>query len=288
MRKCPVCRSIYTDDSLQFCLQDGNPLATVKSADPEATLIDRTLDLPAGWQPTTERIVARPTDGPNVAPPATRTSRALVAVSVLSLLGLLGTAAYFLFYAKPGPAAPVALVTPTPAVEPAATPGKSPAPPKSAPPPKPTPRRRAAGEVDFTVTASSTRADYEGISYQADNLRDGDWSTGWIEGGTGPGLGESLKCDFGRVVNLQQLTITPGYFKSENIWVKNNRLKTVTVQFSDGSARQFSFDDEMRYVTLEVGPVKTRWVRLVIDEIYPGATDFNDTAISDISFTTAK
>ena len=46
----------------------------------------------------------------------------------------------------------------------------------------------------------------------------------------------------------------------------------------------------MRYITIDVAgaaPIKTKWVRLVIEEVYTGATDSEDTAISDISFTLA-
>ena len=106
----------------------------------------------------------------------------------------------------------------------------------------------------------------------------------------GTGIGESLRCDFGREIELAQITITPGFFKSPQIWEKNNRLKKATIQFSDGSSIEHEFADEMRYITIDVAgaaPIKTKWVRLVIEEVYTGATDSEDTAISDISFTLA-
>ena len=37
MKKCPQCKSIYGDDTLSFCLQDGTPLSA--AYDSEATLV---------------------------------------------------------------------------------------------------------------------------------------------------------------------------------------------------------------------------------------------------------
>lgn len=295
MKRCINCQTTYTDDTLKYCLQDGGALVPLTlPLDPDATVIEQrpddtpTLIWPAS-APTASQA-ARATAPNNGATannrPRPKTGFIVAGLAILVLGG--GLAAYLFVSRERGPA------TPPPVVANNATPRPTPKPPvnkntnanrPALPAATPT---RAAGEVDFTITASSTRADFNGISYNAANLRDGLWETAWIEGDPGPGVGASLTCNFPRLINLRQVTITPGYFKSPSTWEKNNRLKKITLEFSDGSARQFPFDDDMRYVTLDVGPVKTKFVRLVINEVYNGTTDADDTAISDISFTTAK
>ncbi|PYS49654.1 MAG: hypothetical protein DMF68_09445 [Acidobacteria bacterium] len=43
MKRCPTCNRTYEDDSLSFCLDDGTPLLSASSYDPEAT-----IKIPAG------------------------------------------------------------------------------------------------------------------------------------------------------------------------------------------------------------------------------------------------
>lgn len=38
MKHCPRCNSSYTDDNLQFCLQDGNPLVSYQNQEPETVV----------------------------------------------------------------------------------------------------------------------------------------------------------------------------------------------------------------------------------------------------------
>jgi hypothetical protein len=123
-------------------------------------------------------------------------------------------------------------------------------------------------------------------TYYASNASDGQSNTAWIEGDIGPGEGAWIRFDFNREINLRRIIIQPGYFKGPQVWAQNNRLATVTAQFSDGTSRVLSFPDRMESQRVDVGPVKTRWVRLVIGSVYhgtdPGPND--DTALSDVTF----
>jgi hypothetical protein len=143
---------------------------------------------------------------------------------------------------------------------------------------------RADSPVKITATASSTRAPLRDITYEPGNVLDGSLLTAWIEGAAGPGTGEWLRCDFDREVKLRRVLITPGYFKSTELWAQNNRLAAATLYFSDGSSRRFTFPDRMQEQRLDTGNVKTRWVRLVIEDIYPGTVDPEDTPISQLTF----
>jgi hypothetical protein len=109
-------------------------------------------------------------------------------------------------------------------------------------------------------------------------------ATAWIEGASGPGIGEWIRCDFVREVKLNRIIITPGYFKTPGIWKQNNRLAGATFYFSDGSSRRFNFPDRMVEQRLEVGGVRTRWVRMVIEDYHLGSVDVEDTPISSLAF----
>ena len=165
-------------------------------------------------------------------------------------------------------------VQPSPQTSPASTPGTT----------IPSTSPAARPSLEITATASSTRSPENGITYQPDNVLDQSLSTAWIEGASGPGIGEWVKCDFDREVKLNRIIITPGYFKTPGIWKQNNRLSGATFHFSDGSSRQFTFPDRMVEQRLETGGVRTRWVRMVIDDYYVGSVDVEDTPISSLVF----
>lgn len=120
MKRCPTCQSVYTDDSLSYCLQDGSKLAVVRDssseetwqmtsaeartsgAEPPPTEILRPEDMPTarveGAVPTREQQRARPTavatePQPPAAsstvaaqPPPRRSNSAVIALSALVAL----------------------------------------------------------------------------------------------------------------------------------------------------------------------------------------------------------
>ena len=118
MKRCPTCQRSYTDDTLNFCLEDGASLKTVSVAS-----LDETLTLDAN-EPTPTEILLDPALGPTVrahkppttvrqqarrtrdefqavAPPATvqRNTTSVVALTVVAtilLLGLGGLGAWLL------------------------------------------------------------------------------------------------------------------------------------------------------------------------------------------------
>jgi hypothetical protein len=137
-------------------------------------------------------------------------------------------------------------------------------------------------KLTINVTASSVRYSVQSNTYNPANVIDGSRKTAWIEGADGPGLGEWLRFDFGREVNLHRIAVLPGYFKSPDIWKLNNRLASATISFSDGTSRSINFPDRMERQSFDVGSVKTRWVCLEIGEVYSGSDP--DTAISEVVF----
>ena len=142
----------------------------------------------------------------------------------------------------------------------------------------------AESSVTIRATASSARNPFRGIDYGPEKALDGSMMTAWVEGIKGPGIGEWIRFDFGREVKLRRIFIAPGYFKSPQIWLKNNRLAVAVLYFSDGNSRELRFPDQMEEQKIEVGEVRTSWIRIEIKQIYLAQSNSEDTAISQITF----
>jgi hypothetical protein len=285
MKRCPKCQRSYNDDTLRFCLEDGTALAKIiREVDPPPTAI-------LSREPPTQKSSA-PTipsyPNLNVAPaaaPARQSNSILTAgviVIALLLLALVGIAAFYVIK-QPGnneSAQVNSASSPTP--KPTAT---------VTSPVKTTPTDRDdiasstpgnGGPLKITASSSSVRLAVQTNTYYPSNAIDGKRSTAWIEGVDGVGIGEWIQFDFDREINVHRILIQPGYFKSPAIWSQNNRLATVTARFSDGSSRQLNFEDIMQSQKVDIGSIKTRWVRLVIESVYYGSDP--DTAISEVAF----
>jgi hypothetical protein len=287
MKRCPKCKRKYDDDTLRFCLEDGTPLFDARDSEAPATEI-----LPVRASPTLK------SSGPTVpsfrgADPAPSSERAVrssnplltggvIAIAVL-LLVLVGIVAFFVLKQSGSSESATNNSSPSNAnvssakTSPASTDlGRTPSPANSPSESQPgTPLR-------ITASASSVRMAVQANTYYASNAIDGKRSTAWIEGVDGPGLGEWLRFDFDREINLHRILIQPGYFKSPEIWAGNNRLESLTAYFSDGSSRELTFANRMDSQKIDVGSIKTRWVRFVIKSVYYGADP--DTAISEVAF----
>ena len=278
MKNCPQCNRTYSDDSLRFCLDDGAVLAR----DPAATLPYGSTTHDAGarpqivvsQEPPRRPMPATPVSEEPVPAVAPNSSSPILTAGVVLIAGLLliitfvGVVFVYQYWKTSGSAAlPVSSATPTPARESG-----------NADPERPA----SAGALQIRTSASSVRYAVQANTYDAKNTIDNSKRTAWIEGADGPGIGEWLRFDFGREINLHRIVILPGYFKSPQIWAQNNRLAAATLQFSDGSSNHFTFPDRMERQTLDVGPIKTRWVRLVIDGVFSGTDP--DTAVSEVTF----
>jgi hypothetical protein len=194
------------------------------------------------------------------------------------LLALVGIAGYFVIKQTGSSDTPSGNPTPTPIAKQSPTPGGWSATPDD----RPVTSNTQNGSMNITASASSVRLAVQENTYYAANAMDGKRSTAWIEGVDGAGLGEWIRFDFDREINLHRILFQPGYFKSPSIWKQNNRLATVTAQFSDGSSRDLNFSDQMESQKFDVGSVKTRWVRLVIKSVHYGSDP--DTALSEVAF----
>ncbi|MCM3871827.1 MAG: discoidin domain-containing protein [Pyrinomonadaceae bacterium] len=305
MKQCPQCHGRYADDSLNFCLQDGATLTfvsdTPSSRNSDATLIYGSLDSergstvvdPAPKPPP--KFIAQPTllhdarvavGNPGISS-SHPTSRLLVggvlAIAVLLLVSV-GIGAALLFRqsrqnqpAASGPNAP----SPNPA---SATPSQGTSTTKglTSGPGIESEQNTKTAPLKIKATASSVRYSVQSNTYDPSNAIDGNKGTAWIEGVDGPGPGEWIRFDFDREINLHRILILPGYFKSPAIWAMNNRISAATLDFSGGTSRLFKFPDRMERHTLDVGSIRTRWVRIKLEDFYLGKDP--DTPISEVAF----
>lgn len=132
------------------------------------------------------------------------------------------------------------------------------------------------------ATASSEHSDDSGVSYAPKNVKDRKQSTAWFEGDEGSGLGAWVMLDLGQSQSVTGLRIWNGFWLNEDMWARNNRVKDLEIELSDGSKHSFSLKDEK--VIEEVrfpSTVTTQTVKLRIKGIHRGNT-FNDTAISEV------
>lgn len=281
MKRCPKCGRAYEDETLRFCLEDGSPLFDQRDSEAPATEI-----LPARGTPTLKS--AGPTvpsyqaaGEPRLEAHERHDSNPILTVGVIAivllLLALVAIAGVFVFR-QSRETEPEVARTATPATSPTAV------------------TRADAGDDNETVTsspsqgaplkitasASSIRLAVQANTYYASNTIDGKRTTAWIEGADGPGIGEWIRFDFDREITLHRILWQPGYFKSPAIWKQNNRLATVSAQFSDGTWRELKFVDRMESQKMDVGAVRTRWVKFVITAVHYGSDP--DTALSEVAF----
>lgn len=287
MKRCPKCNRKYDDDTLRFCLEDGAALFDARDSDAPPTEI-----LPARGTPTLKSsgptVPSFPSGGP--LPSSERITQptnplltgGVIAIAIL-LLVLVGIVAFFVLKQSGGNETATSNTSPSKTNGPSQkTSPVSPEPGRIASPETSSTDSQPGTPLKITASASSVRLAVQANTYYAANAMDGKRSTAWIEGVDGPGLGEWIRFDFDREINLHRILIQPGYFKSPQIWAENNRLESVTAYFSDGSSRELTFANRMDSQKVDVGSIRTRWVRFVIKSVYYGTDP--DTAMSEVAF----
>lgn len=128
-------------------------------------------------------------------------------------------------------------------------------------------------------------------SFEAAHLIDGDPQTGW-GASVGDGAGQSATIDFGQIVTLSRVGLSPGYLRvaprgdldcEDALAFEYNRFVTeVRYSFDDGSSISQTFEQvaEVQEVPVEI---RTKFVTItIISTIQLG--DDQDTIISDAVF----
>ncbi len=307
MKVCPHCQNKYTDDTLQFCLQDGKSLE-IAGDDKTLVLDDRSFadektiaenhkgknqsapkeethryehqQTNAGDQATDTDLIAENNTAETLVRPQTfsqaptpvdhKPKNKIGGLGILAgftialvLIGLITIAVLGVIYlpAMMGENANNNSQLNNPNKE-----------------------RTLNDTNDVKVSASSSRKAEKGNFYMPRLAFDGNSRTGWCEGAKGTGRDQWIAFDFNEEVTLKKIVIEPGYFKTDELWQKNNRLASATIKFSDGTIKSVKFPDDMKEQIIDTDNIKTKSVMLTIKDVYEGRTDSEDTLISEVSF----
>lgn len=135
----------------------------------------------------------------------------------------------------------------------------------------------------YGLNASSTLPDSQDNSYDVLQIVDGSKETAWIEGAEGEGIGEKFGIIFDKECSFKGFIINAGYQKSEDIYYKNSRPKTIRVEFSDGTQLDYELEDKCEEQKIVFpNEVKADSFFIIILSVYEGSR-YEDTAISELS-----
>ena len=142
--------------------------------------------------------------------------------------------------------------------------------------------------TDYMITADSTLVDSTNIGFNYDSamVADKDFSTAWCnaEGGSG---GE-LVIDFSQLAKADVFGIVPGFGRDEKIYLQNNRVKELAVEFADDKGdfadqQVFTFPDEYKMHFVDLKGKEFSKIKFTVKDVYKGSK-YKDTCISEIDF----
>ena len=134
--------------------------------------------------------------------------------------------------------------------------------------------------------------------YKASNIHDLDFSTTWIEGAEGYGIGEWVEYTLPAYnPRITELLIANGYVSTKKLWEENSRVKVLDVEVNGKPFARIHLADIYALQSVKVPYIgysdRENWenlngkapirIRFIIREVYPG-TKYQDTAISEIFF----
>lgn len=151
--------------------------------------------------------------------------------------------------------------------------------------------------IPVSATATNERAAVSKLrcggsnSFEAIHIIDGDPQTGW-GASVGDGAGQSVTIDFGQIVKLSSVGLTPGYLRvaprgdldcnDASAFEFNRFIEEVEYQFDDGSTLRQTFERLAEVQTMPVA-IRTKTVTItVVSTLKVG--DDQDTIISDAEF----
>jgi len=134
--------------------------------------------------------------------------------------------------------------------------------------------------AETVVTASSTLIS-AGYDYSPSQVIDQDFSTSWVEGVDGDGINEWIKMQFSGAGQINTLGIVPGFAKNTTLYQENNRIKTVELEFSDGSSITNELSDEYGMHFIEFPTKDTSYIKMTIKDIYAG-TKYTDSPVAEL------
>lgn len=135
----------------------------------------------------------------------------------------------------------------------------------------------------------------DGQTYEPIHAADGDYTTAWLEGKDGLGIGESITLDFDRTERITRLLIYNGFLNTKYRYMINGRVTRMLIEFNDGTTKtaDVSFmnipEEKIPFAKDEMDPtevildepVTASSVKLTILDAIQG-TKYQDVAVSEI------
>lgn len=135
------------------------------------------------------------------------------------------------------------------------------------------------------ASASSVLGNQSGKNYSPNNLIDGKTSTTWCEKASGVGVGEWVKLESDSEVTVRGLKIANGYWASSELYAKNGKARSVTIEFLDGTSVNCDLPTHSAPGTWDIinfsSGVRTSYIRITINSADKG-NKYSDTCISEI------
>lgn len=126
------------------------------------------------------------------------------------------------------------------------------------------------------------------LKYHPNYAMDGDPQTAWNEGAPSSGAGEWLKLSIGEdasLYNISQLRIRllNGYQKSEELYEKNSRIKTLQVTINGSQKETFTLPDDQEWQELlfPLPKITLESIELKVLDVYEGKK-YQDLCISEV------
>jgi len=134
------------------------------------------------------------------------------------------------------------------------------------------------------VTASSSKPESMGVTFGPDKAADGQAYSHWAEGESAGGLGDWIDFKFPKTSVVTRMVIYNGNWDSKDFFLRSNRVKKLRVKGMSGLPEEYELQDTMeRQEVVFKKPLRTRSIKLILKDVYPGST-FNDTCISEVQF----
>jgi hypothetical protein len=127
------------------------------------------------------------------------------------------------------------------------------------------------------------------VTYGPANVLDGDYSSAWVEGKKGIGIGEWIELRFDKPLKVVELHVWNGYQKyvSDNLgdrFYVNERVEQAELQTASGS-RTIRLDDSKTKQVVLLDGTATTWIRLTVKSVY--GAEYKDCAISEMQVVAA-
>jgi len=143
------------------------------------------------------------------------------------------------------------------------------------------------GGGPYKILASS---ELDSVKYKADNIHDFNLLTGWVEGKSDYGIGEYIEFYFKPgSPRVNKLIVYNGYFKNQNLWESNSRIKKAKLYINDKIYAYLDFLDINAPQSFSIDPINSTVenqdliLKIEIAEICKG-TKYSDVVVSEINF----